>query len=300
VTSTGAGAASPARPEFGRKYRDLAPELLERVWREASEIEKKPADALKRAKRALHQLHSAFVQERELDMAERAFAKWAAMGGARDTSGASADVNLSANLDEPTTLAACRAVLACHASTRERLPSLEPLQKELRARIGTPRSVLDLGCGLQPFTLPWLGLPRDAIYHARDCDRRMLALVGRFFERVGQVGTSEVVDLIALANGDASTSLTVATPPLPTADVAFLFKLLPTLERQRAGAAAQLLARLDCRVAVLSFPTVSLGARAKGMADHYAAFCSELVAAQRWRSSTFEVGHELFAVIEKR
>ena len=261
--------ARDAAPAFGRKYRDLAPELLERVWREACAIERKPADALKRAKRALHQLHSAFVQERELDRAERAFES-------------SAEVE-----------ALCRAVLACHASTRERLPSLEPLQHELRARIGTPRSVVDLGCGLQPFALPWLGLPRDAPYHARDVDRRMLALVGRLFERVGQAGTTEAIDLIALASSDAA-------PPLPTADVAFLFKLLPTLERQRPGASARLLARLDVRVAVLSFPTRSLGSRAKGMADHYAAFCSELVAGRHWRSTTFVVGHELFCVVEKQ
>lgn len=260
----GVSGSDSGLPDFGRKYRDLAPELLDRVWREACAIERKPADALKRAKRALHQLHSAFVQERELAAAERAFTTEA----------------------NERTLA--RAVLACHASTRERLATIEPLAAELRARLGTPRSVLDLGCGLHPFALPWLGLPRDAPYHARDVDRRMLALVERYFARLGQAGSVAAVDLVA---DDA---------PLPAADVALLFKLLPTLERQQPGRSARLLERLDVRAAVLSFPTRSLGARAKGMAAHYAAFCSGLLAAQRWRSTTFELGAELFCVVEKR
>lgn len=261
-------------PDFGRKYRALAPALLDRVWREACAIEPRPADALKRAKRALHQLHSAFVEERELDAAELALARLEASGGG----------------DDRAAVEACaRAVLARHASTRERLATIAQLHGELRARLGTPASVLDLGCGLQPFALPWMGLPRTTRYHAWEADARMAALVARWFARLGQAGEARAVDLID--GGE-----------LPAAEVAWLFKLLPTLERQRSGAAGALLERLaqaGIRAAVLSFPTRSLGARAKGMREQYGRFVDGLLRERCFSEESFELGDEWFVVARR-
>ncbi len=266
-------------PDFGRKYRALAPALLERVWREACAIERRPADALKRAKRALHQLHSAFVEERELDAADLALAQLEAA---------------KLDGDEPVSMESCaREVLACHASTRERLATIAELHRELRARVGTPASVLDLGCGLHPFALPWMGLPRTTRYHAFEADQRMVALTARWFARLGQAGEARAVDLIERANGGE----------LPTVEVAWLFKLLPTLERQRAGAAAALLERLaatDVATAVLSFPTRSLGARTKGMREQYGRFVDGLLRERGWSEESFEVGDEWFVVARRR
>lgn len=273
-------AASPP-PDFGRKYRALAPALLTRVWREASAIEPRPAEALKRAKRALHQLHSAFVQERELATAERALAE------------------LPDGADAVRVAATCRAILGCHASTRERLPQLERLHAELNARLGVPASVLDLGCGLQPFALPWSELPRSAPYHAREVDGRMVALVERWFAQRGQAGTARAIDLIGADDADDADGADFADTDgaaLPRADVAFLFKLLPTLERQRTGGAGALLDRLRVRAAVLSFPTRSLGARAKGMREQYERFAEQLLAPRGWSRESFALGDEWFVV----
>ncbi len=219
-----------------RKYRHLAPAVLERVARESLAIEHNIARAADRARRKLHQIHSSFVTDGEFARAERLF-------DALGPSPTDAEIQ-----------AACREILRCHASTRERLGALESLHHDLFAMSGTnaPESLLDLGAGLHPFALPWMGLARDAHYVAWDLDGRALALVGRFFRLVGQKGEMRCADLL----GDL---------PLPRADVALLFKLLPTLERQQAGAAARLLDRIDARVVVLSFPTASLGRRARGL-----------------------------------
>lgn len=248
-----------------RKYRDVAPEVLLRVAREALAIDPRPRDAVKRAKTALHQMHSAFLQTRELDTAERDF----------DALGADAT---------PAAIeAACLRILASHASTRERLATFRELHRQLREVTGPPASVLDLGCGLHPFALPWMELPREVPYFAVDLDARLLALVGRLFRRIGQAGTTATLDLL----GDA---------PLPRADVALLLKLLPTLERQYKGATARLLDRLDARVIVLSFPTLSLGRRDKGMEANYSEFARALLAPRGWTSRTLTVGEELFFV----
>ncbi len=265
-----------------RKYKDVAEAVLQRVAAEAWAIEGREADAVKRAKRALHQLHSAFVQERELDDAEAAVAALEHERAAARAAGS----DLPAERLEAT----CRTVLACHASTRERLTQLAALGRELTARIGPPQSLLDLGCGLHPFALPWMALPREMPYHAREADARMAGLVGRFFASVGQAGSAAPLDVVAAAVGESE---------LPRADVAWLFKLLPTLERQRAGTSARLLTRLerlDVRAVVVSFPTRSLGARAKGMDEAYGRFADELFAGTAWRTTRFELGDELFVV----
>ena len=83
-----------------------------------------------------------------------------------------------------------------------------------------------------------------------------LVTVTAFLELVGQPFRVEARDL-------------VADPPSEPADVALLLKLVPTLDRQDPEAAAWLLAALDVRHAVVSFPARSLGGRGKGMERSY-------------------------------
>ena len=69
-----------------------------------------------------------------------------------------------------------------------------------------PSRVLDLGCGLGPLALPWMGLAPDTIYIASDVDRRPLATVAEFLELVGQPHRIDVRDLVADPPADTPTS----------------------------------------------------------------------------------------------
>lgn len=53
--------------------------------------------------------------------------------------------------------AAARAVAEGHRSTAERLPSLAEFYASLFAAVGSPRSILDIGCGVQPLLFPFDG-----------------------------------------------------------------------------------------------------------------------------------------------
>ena len=46
-----------------------------------------------------------------------------------------------------------------HASSRERLPYLDTFYQKIFAMIGTPKSIIDLACALDPLGLPWVNLP---------------------------------------------------------------------------------------------------------------------------------------------
>ena len=246
-----------------RKYRSLAPELLRRVARRALRGGGGPDETLKRAKRRLHQLYSAFLAPPELERVEKLVAA------------------LPPAPDEAALRATCREVLKRHASTRERSEPDARFYAEIWRTTGPPRRVVDLGCGLHPFALPWMGLAPDCEYVALDVDTRIVAPIATLFRAMRQRGCAGALDLLADEAGDArdddaEESAARAALRAP-ADVAFALKLLPTLERQRTDASLELLRSLDARHVVVSFPSASLGGRDKGMDSSYRRFLEGLL-----------------------
>ena len=225
------------------RYRDVDRSLLARLADEELPRARNADDAVKRVKRRLHQAVGAFRGAARTDAMA---ASWSGDRGALAFR------------------AACAEALRSHASTRERLESLDAFYAGIWSVTGIPSRVLDLGCGLNPLALPWMGLTPDATYVAYDVDRRPLAAVASFLELVGQPHRVEVRDV-------------VGSPPTDQADLALLLKLVTTVDRQDPAAAARLLRGLRVRHAVVSFPRHSLGGRSKGMERAYRARLDRLV-----------------------
>lgn len=226
------------------RYRDVDRSLLARFAGEEVVRARNTEEAVKRVKRRLHQAIGAF------------------RGAAQSDALASA---WSGDLSAPAFRRACAEALRGHASTRERLAHLDAFYPGIWAVTGLPARVLDIGCGLNPLTLPWMAVAPDATYVASEVDRRPLGMVGAFLELIGQPHVIEVRDV-------------VSAPPSLGADVALLLKLVTTLDRQDPHAAARLIAALRVRHAVVSFARHSLGGRGKGMERAYRARLERLVA----------------------
>ncbi|MDQ3691423.1 MAG: 16S rRNA methyltransferase [Chloroflexota bacterium] len=226
------------------RYRDVDRSLLARLADEELPRARNADDAVKRVKRRLHQAVGAF---RGAARPDAMVAAW------------------SGELTSPTFRAACADALRAHASTRERASHLDAFYAPIWSVTGAPGRVLDVGCGLNPLTLPWMGLGRDVTYLASDVDRRPLATVASFLELVGQPHEVEVRDLVQAS-------------PTAEADVAILLKVVPTLDRQDPVAATNLLRALRVRHAVVSFATRSLGGRGTGMDRTYRGRLERLVA----------------------
>lgn len=234
-----------------RRYRHVDPALVLRLATEELARARSESEAVKRVKRRLHQAVTAYRPGRRSSVRELARIEAAWTGSLAD----------AAFRD------ACRSALSGHASTRERLPYLDQLYPAIWARAdGAPSSVLDLGCGLHPLSLPWMGLAPDAAYHAIDVDAAQLATVDRFLALVGQ------------PHGVHPRDLAAGAPSLPSAELALVLKLVPLLDRQDPRAATRLLRGLDVRRAVVSFPVRSLGGRARGMERTYRTRFETLVA----------------------
>jgi 16S rRNA (guanine(1405)-N(7))-methyltransferase len=225
-----------------RKYRHLSLPILIRVARWALRGHSRPQEALKAAKRKLHQIYGAYLQP-------------SAVGGAQHA--AQLLENRRLRSEEQRTL--CLDVLRQHASTAERLPFLERFYAEVFAGLPPVRSVHDLACGLNPFAIPWMPLAEGAEYLAVDVDERLTAV----FDRLGSAWPvwlrGHTHDLAGGPLNDPG------GPP----DVVLLLKAVPCLEQQESGAGWGLLESVDAPCLVVSFPARSLGGQEKGMQRNY-------------------------------
>ncbi len=249
------------------KYRQISPELVRAVGARELAARRTLKDAVKETKARLHQVAGAF-----LDRAPR-YEAWLA------------ELRAAAG-DDAALRAACRTIMAGHASTRERLPQLEPFYREVFAALPPVGTLLDVACGLNSLAAPWMDLAPGARYLACDLYADMCAFVGAALPLLGLAGEAAVWDLAA------------APPPWP-ADAALVLKTLPVLEHTRRGAGRDLLRGLAARHLVVSFPTRSLGGRNVGMAATYGAQMRAIAEDEGWGYTTLEFANELVFVVTK-
>ena len=228
----------------------------------------RPHDAIKRTKRYLHQVYGAYV-----GAAPRYDRLLSRLRQARAGDPASLAVEL-------------RRVMRLHASTRERVEHLEEFYEALFSHVGPVRSILDVGCGLNPLAVPSMRLLPDGVYTAVDIEPALVAFVG------------SCLDMLSV-RAHARVSDAVSNPPDEDADLALLLKMLPCLEQQQRGAGADLIRGLRVKRVAVSFPIRSLGGRAKGMHASYARMMEEMVQRERWTAREIPVRGELLYLLTK-
>jgi 16S rRNA (guanine(1405)-N(7))-methyltransferase len=179
----------------------------------------------------------------------------------------------------------CTGILQTHASTRERLPILSTLYDGIFAHTGRPQVILDLACGLNPFAVPWMGLPPGVQYYAYDIHRPRINLINQFFEKVGLDPLAEVRDILL-------------DPPEVKADVAFLFKEAHRLEQRRRGCNLPLWTALKVRHLLISLPASSLSGH-HDLAERQRHLVRTILGDHPWPVTELIYGNEMFFCIEK-
>lgn len=223
-----------------KKYRAICDDTIRRIAARELTAHGNVKAATKATKRRLHQIYGAF--EERVDYEGTLLRLEAVYQTGRD--------------DE--IKAACRQVLSLHSSTRERLSVLDRFYAAIFQITGPPATILDLGCGLNPLALPWMGLADGTRYVALDIDRTRVDFLDRYLALAGLQPLARCQDVLS-------------HPPDDVVDVALLLKLGPTLERQEQGATIRLIEQLRSSYVVVSFAVTSLGGRKKGMAEQYQA-----------------------------
>ena len=222
-----------------KKYSNLLPALVERISREVRH--KKYPD--KATKARLHQLYGAYIQPNSSKKAQ------ALINQLKPASELICHVKAQNEI--------INKLLKLHASTSERLPYYGDFYDFIFNCVGTADKILDLGCGFNPFSLPFYPcLPTE--YHAIDIDLHTKDLLNAFFDtlRIPKYAICEDLETIT---------------PTAKADLTLMLKLIPVLEANNPGRAYSLANGLNTTWLVATFPTKSLGGKKKGMALNYRA-----------------------------
>ncbi len=226
------------------KYGGLDAALVRRVAGEAAERFGNRGQALKYARRKLHQAFGAFL-----------------VGSPAQ---AVAGVVTAVRSGQADLREAAMSGMRAHASAAQRAGLLVPFYQQVAAWCGEPSSVADLACGINPLAIPWMQLAPQASYWACEIDEHLVAALAQ-------------LDPIMPARLTVTSRDLITAPPQLRADVAFLLMTVPTLEQQRKGAAGRLLAALDCRHVILSLPRRSITGR-RQYANDAAALVREVIA----------------------
>lgn len=179
----------------------------------------------------------------------------------------------------------CQEVLSCHASTRERIPMLTGFYQLIFKQIGPAKSILDVACGLNPFSLPWMPDGTALQYIAYDLHLPRVQLINRFFGKAGSPGSAIQQDISIY-------------PPEDEADAAFFFKEAHRFEARLRGSSRFLFERLRVRWIVVTLPAYNLTAQ-HPMRERQRALIEKSVSGMSWLVEEREIGGEMIFFIQK-
>ncbi len=131
-------------------------------------------------------------------------------------------------------------VLATHASTADRMTDYVLLKNELKKR--NVKSILDIGCGLNPIALAESGMD----YYAVDIREDEQALLTTFFYQEGIAGKGIICDIRK------------NLPSVPPVDACLLMNILDVLEKNGHKRAEEIITEIKAKYFFITFFTKTL------------------------------------------
>ena len=274
----------------GKKYAGLDRSVVGRIYSEMAPKYAKYADVVKAVKKELHIIYGSFLTKDCHAKAEMLISNYSNAGGRAlyapaGTQDMYSDKDFAARL------------MGLHASTSERAADADSIYRMAGSYIRPQDTLLDIGCGYNPFSLPFLPT-KPKSYFAYDICMRTINLVNSYFEPLAQAAYRDCAQSLGATTGtpaaynaqslgattdapaaysaqfldattDAPAVAPAAAPSTKETVVIFMFKLFPLLEHQKKGRAFELLSSMSFRTALISFPTKSASGREKGMEAFY-------------------------------
>ncbi len=225
----------------GRKYRSVSRDLVAHVVQTLAGRPGRPEEKVKLARSKIHQVAFAYLEPAP------SYDRWLR----RIWSAASAG-------DRAALIEACRDAMRGHASTRERLPFLREFYATTIPDWSGIRTVVDIGCGLNPLSLALLDVPPHLEYVAYDVLGDLIDFLNAVFPLLGVNGHAELCDVVLAPER-------VRRP----ADLVLLLKTLPCLDQLEPDAGDRLLDAIEAQRLLVSFPLHALGGGRKGFGRTY-------------------------------
>lgn len=185
----------------------------------------------------------------------------------------------------PTRSKVSEELLKKHESTKERLEIYPELYQRFFHITGNPKTLLDLGCGLNPLSYNYLKIKPK--YYAYDINSIVVDIIKEFFKAKKIDGKAGLINLRQRSN-----------LKLPKSDICFMFKLLDSIELEKGHKLAEkIIKQVDSRWLVVSFSTRTLsGCR---MNHPYRGWVEQLCQRLGYFYEPIEYPNEIFYLIRK-
>ncbi len=128
-------------------------------------------------------------------------------------------------------------------STKERLKNYKEIYKKIFSITGKPKTITDLGAGLNIFSFPFMNL-KTLTYYAHDINKQDQKIIKKYLNIMNLKGTAEITDLNNLKK-------------IKKSDIILMFKLYDLLEKNTKKNILQKLITKSPFI-VVSFATKSL------------------------------------------
>ena len=179
-------------------------------------------------------------------------------------------------------------ILSTHSSTDERLPFYDRLYADIFTITGKPKTLLDLGCGINPFSFSCTKLQK-CVYYAQDINEEEIGSINQYFQLLHKDNSS--------FSGKAVVA-DIATAVFPAADVCFLFKMTDVIDKGKGHKKTEeLLKRIPAKYIVVSFPTKTMSG--KEMTAPRRSWMEWLCRRLGYEYTVLEFPNELFYVVKK-
>jgi hypothetical protein len=181
-------------------------------------------------------------------------------------------------------------ILETHISTKERLKIYPLIYEKIFAVTGKPKVILDLGCGMNPLSYPYM--KTDAEYYASELNEADCDFLDKCFKKMGIKGKAIAMDLVEAAKNSEMLSV------FPKADVCFLFKVLDEIERKKGRKTSEALIKaIDADWIVISFSARTLSGGP--MRKPYRRWLEQMLARLGYDYKIVKEGNEIFYIVRK-
>ncbi len=188
--------------------------------------------------------------------------------------------------DEAVFRGVCAEVMGYHYSTRERLKVLNKFYVSIFSLLPSVHSILDVACGFNPLSIPWMPLSGKVKYYAYDVYDDLVGFLNSYMSFVNVEGYAEARDVLH-------------NPPEVKVDLALFLNTIPCLEQIEKSAGLKVLEGTNADFLAVSFPVRSLSGKEKGMKEFYEARFSKLTSERKWPINQLVFEDELVFLVRK-
>lgn len=183
-------------------------------------------------------------------------------------------------------------LLKKHSSTKERKEIYPEIYSKIFKITGKPKTILDLGCGINPFSLEYMNL-KELNYYAYDLSQKEIDILNKYFQTIHATnhkfhGQAEIFDILNFEK----------LKNLPQADLCFLFKMTDILDAGKGHKNTELAIKsIPAEFVVISFSTKTMSG--KPMNAPRRKWMEWLCNRLGYEYQVWEFENELFYVIRK-